>query len=98
MNVALSEAKVTAACKKAEVSISAIETLPAGGTHLVTTTGEGAETMRDLLANHLIEGRVRRFGYMPPPIGRQEVPAQLSPNQKRNSEQPSNPAPWFRVR
>ena len=63
MNVKLPEADVTARCKKAGVSISAIETLPSGGTHLVTTNSEGAEEMRHILAKHLILGRVQRFAF-----------------------------------
>jgi hypothetical protein len=63
MNITLAEADVTARCKKAGVSISAIETLPDGGTHLVTTNSEGAETMRQLLAKHLVLGRVKRFAF-----------------------------------
>jgi hypothetical protein len=63
MNVALTEADETARCKKAGVSVSAIETLPSGGTHLVTTTSEGAEEMRQVLAKHIIPGRVKRFAF-----------------------------------
>lgn len=64
MNVSLAETEVVARCEKANVAISAIEPLPAGGTHLVTVTGDGAAVMRRVLAKHLIEGRVQRFGYM----------------------------------
>lgn len=67
MNVSLPIADVTARCDKAGVSISAIETLPSGGTHLVTTTSDGAAQMRRLLAAHIIEGPVRRFAFMQPP-------------------------------
>lgn len=66
MNLTLAEAAVTQHCLTAKVSISAIETLPAGGTHLVCTTGEGAETMRAKLKKHLIEGPVRRFAFYHP--------------------------------
>lgn len=64
MNLALTEAEVTAHCDKADVAISAIEPLPAGGTHLVTVTGDGAAIMRRVFAKHLIEGRVKRFAFM----------------------------------
>ena len=64
MNVTLTEAEVTAHCAKAGVAISAIEALPAGGTHVVTVTGDGAATMRRVLVKHLIEGRVKRFAFM----------------------------------
>lgn len=60
MNVTLSESEVTALCAKSGVSISAIETLPDGGCHLVMTTSEGAEEMRRKLSEHLISGRVAR--------------------------------------
>lgn len=67
MNISLPQAEVTALCDKAGVSVSAIETLPSGGTHLVTTTGDGAEEMRKRFAKHLIEGRVKRFAFIQPP-------------------------------
>ena len=63
MNLTLAEADVTARCLAAKVSISAIETLPSGGTHLVTTTSEGAEEMRQKLKKFMIEGRVKRFAF-----------------------------------
>jgi hypothetical protein len=64
MNLRLPEAEVTAQCAAAKVAISAIETLPSGGTHLVCVTGEGAEEMRQKLKKHLIEGRVKRFAFL----------------------------------
>ena len=66
MNLALPEAEVAALCKSAGVTVSAIETLPSGGTHLVCVTGEGADEMRRRLKKHLIEGRVKRFAYYIP--------------------------------
>lgn len=63
MNLKLAEADVAARCKTAGVSISAIEALPGGGTHLVCRTGEGADRMRGLLAKQIIAGRVKRFAY-----------------------------------
>jgi hypothetical protein len=74
MNLALPEADVIVHCAKAGVSISAIETLASGGTHLVTTTGEGAVEMRRLLAKHLIDGAVKRFAFLPRPPERRVVP------------------------
>ncbi len=65
MNLTLPLDEVTAACLKAEVSISAIETLPSGGTHLVCTNGAGAEEMRTKLQRHLITGAVKRFAFHP---------------------------------
>jgi hypothetical protein len=63
INLSMPEAGVIASCNKAGVSISAIEVLPSGGTHLVCTTGEGAEEMRTRLKAHLIQGRVKRFAF-----------------------------------
>lgn len=64
MNLDLPEAEVVAQCEKLGVSISAIETLPSGGTHLVTTIVEGADLMRHKFKRNVIEGRVKRFPFM----------------------------------
>jgi hypothetical protein len=74
MNLSLAQAEVIAICKKEGVVISAIETLPSGGTHLVTVTGDQAETMRRVLSKHLIEGRVKRFNYMNAPQSQRNDP------------------------
>ena len=37
--------------------------VPCGGTHLVCTTGEGAEEMRHQLRRHIIPGKVKRFAF-----------------------------------
>jgi hypothetical protein len=63
MNVTLAEAEVVARCNKAGVAISAIETLPTGGTHVVTVTPGGAETMRGVFGKALIETKQRRFAF-----------------------------------
>ncbi len=63
INLTMPQAGVIASCAKAGVSISAIEELPSGGTHLVCTTGEGAEEMRTKLKAHLIQGRVKRYAF-----------------------------------
>lgn len=60
MNLSLAEAKVRSLCDKSGVSISAIEPLPDGGSHLVCTTADGAEEIRTKLKKYVIEGRVRR--------------------------------------
>ncbi|MGB7655973.1 MAG: hypothetical protein WBL74_10885 [Novosphingobium sp.] len=64
MNIKLPEAEVVKLCAAAEVVISAIETLPSGGTHLVCRTIEGADEMRHRCKKHLIEGRVKRFPFL----------------------------------
>jgi hypothetical protein len=66
MNLDLAEADVAASCKSAGVAVSAIETLPTGGTHLVCVTAEGAGEMRHKLKKHVIEGRVRRYAFYNP--------------------------------
>ena len=63
INLRLSEAAVRARCAEGGVSISAIEPLPLGGTHLVCTTSGGAEEIRLRLHKHLIVGVVRRFPF-----------------------------------
>ena len=63
MNLKLDEADVLAACEKAGVSVSTSEVLPRGGTHLVCTTGDGAEQMRRVFKKSLIEGYVKRFAF-----------------------------------
>lgn len=63
MNLKLPEATVRKRCTDGGVTISAIEPLPSGGTHLVCMTGTGAEAMRAMLADHLITGAVKRFPF-----------------------------------
>lgn len=63
LNLSMPEADVVAACEKAGVSISAIEPLPQGGTHLVCTISEGSDEMRRKLKGHLIDGPVKRFPF-----------------------------------
>jgi hypothetical protein len=63
MNTKMAEADVTALCRKAGVEISAIEALPAGGTHLVCATSAGSDIMREKLRTHLIEGTVKRYPF-----------------------------------
>ena len=63
MNLRLPEGDVLKLCAERQVTISAIETLPSGGTHLVCLTSAGAEEMRSQLHDHIIEGAVRRFPF-----------------------------------
>jgi hypothetical protein len=64
MNLKLAEKDVAARCAKAGIRISAIETLPSGGTHLVCVTGDDAAEMRRIFKSSLIEGPVKRFAFM----------------------------------
>ena len=63
INFDLPEDQVATACQESGVTISAIEPLQSGGTHLVCTTSEGADEMRLRYANHIIEGPVRRHPF-----------------------------------
>ena len=65
INLSLPEAQVRTMCERAAVKISAMETLPSGGTHLVCLTGEGAEEMRRRLKANIILGPVKRFAFYP---------------------------------
>jgi hypothetical protein len=91
MNLSLVEADVVAHCDEQGVAISAIETLPSGGTHLVTVNSDGAAVMRRVLAFYLIEGRVRRFNYMQAPQSQRQDPPQ-SP--RRDPPPPRSTSPW----
>ena len=63
VNLSLTEAEVRSRCDLSGIAISAIEPLPAGGTHLVCTTGAGATAIREQLAGQIIAGTVRRFPF-----------------------------------
>jgi hypothetical protein len=63
MNLQLSGPDVRARCDECGVSINAIEPLKSGGTHLVCTTGQGADEMRLRLKEYIIRGPVRRFAF-----------------------------------
>jgi hypothetical protein len=63
MNIKLPEPDVRAICASQSIRISAIETLPSGGTHLVCTTIEDADEARRKFKKNLIEGRVKRFAF-----------------------------------
>lgn len=63
MNLRLPEAYVQRQCMKSGISISAIEPLPSGGTHLVCTTMEGAVAFRSKFAEYVIQGPVGRFRF-----------------------------------
>ncbi|MDJ0278260.1 hypothetical protein QLH51_15785 [Sphingomonas sp. 2R-10] len=60
MNVSIAQADVEALCRKHGASISAIETLHSGGTHVVLKNGDAAETMRKAFGKKVIAGKVVR--------------------------------------
>lgn len=63
--VTLNEGEVVARCLSANVAISAIEGLPAGGTRLVCMSNDAAEVMRKKLKAYLITGAVVRHAQRP---------------------------------
>lgn len=63
INLTLTEAEVLDKCRAAGVGVSVTEELPSGGTHLVCTTGEGAEEMRLKFKNQIITGPVKRLPF-----------------------------------
>jgi hypothetical protein len=65
INLAMAEADVVARCAKENVGISAIETIPAGGTRLVCMSGADAERLRSKLKPHLIKGEIVRQRHRP---------------------------------
>lgn len=64
INLQLPEGDVRARCHESGVSLTAIETLQSGETHLVCKTADGADEMRLRLSDHVIHGTVRRFAFM----------------------------------
>jgi len=63
INLALPMADVRNLCARRGVSVSAIEPLPQGGTHVVCTTGEGADEIRLTLGDQVITRHVSRFPF-----------------------------------
>lgn len=63
--VDLVEASVVSRCLAEKVGISAIETLPEGGTRLVCMSTAGAESMRRKLKKNLITSVERQKRYPP---------------------------------
>ena len=60
INLNVSQADVTAMCDRHKVRISAIETLPDGGTRVVLVSPVGATTIANLFKAKIISGTVRR--------------------------------------
>lgn len=63
LNIEMREDQVLTQCQEAGVSVSTSEPLPAGGTHLVCTTSEGADEMRLRFQDYIIKGVVRRLPF-----------------------------------
>jgi hypothetical protein len=63
--LSLDEGVVVIRCLSENVAISAIESLPGGGTRLVCNSGDGAATIRLKLKRYVIEGDVTRERHRP---------------------------------
>ena len=70
INLSLPEQEVVDRCARKGIAISAMEPLPAGGTHLVCVTIEGADEARVLFKSAIIAGAVRRFPFQRPDYSR----------------------------
>jgi hypothetical protein len=70
IHISLDQNEVLDRCNAAKVGISAVESLPSGGTRLVCMSADGAAKMRKKLKSQLIAGPVTRRPYRPgtPPL------------------------------
>jgi len=66
INVKETVATVLAKCKSEQVDVSAIEALVSGGTRVVLSRPDDADTMRKIFAGKIIEGTVRRTPLVTP--------------------------------
>lgn len=64
INLALPEQEVRSRCDARKIKVSAMETLPSGGTHLVCLTIEGADDARAHFKKAIISGPVPRFAFL----------------------------------
>ena len=60
INVSIDRAAVEALCEKHTTRISAIETLPKGGTRVVMMNGDDAAVMRRVFGTKILAGNVER--------------------------------------
>ena len=65
LHLKLEEGDVVSRCLSANVGISAIESLPGGGTRLVCMSSDGAAELKRKLKSHLIAGSVVRSAFRP---------------------------------
>jgi hypothetical protein len=65
LHLKLEEGAVVTRCLSEQVGVSAIESLPGGGTRLVCKSSDGAETMRKKLKSYLIHADVTRARHRP---------------------------------
>ena len=64
INIRAEEPQVVAVCKKYKVVISAIETLPSGGTRVVLTTATEAATIVKAFGSKVMTGPVTRTSWI----------------------------------
>lgn len=60
INLDVAYREVVAMCERHNITISAIETLPAGGTRVVLMNSYDTAVIAHAFKSHLIEGSVRR--------------------------------------
>jgi hypothetical protein len=65
LNLNLEEGVVAIRCLSEKVGVSAIESLPGGGTRLVCMSNDGAALIRKKLKAYLIAGDVTRERFRP---------------------------------
>ena len=61
INIAAEPQAVLAMCAKKQAAVSAIEVLPAGGTHVVMVTLGEADTIRQAFKNQLLPRNTKRM-------------------------------------
>lgn len=60
VNISATPAEVMAMCARQATTVSAIEPLPDGGTHVVLVTMDGADTIRHAFKDKLLPRNTRR--------------------------------------
>lgn len=65
LHLKLDEGLVVIRCMSEKVDVSAIESLPGGGTRLVCKSSDGAAHLRRKLKSYLIAGEVTRERHRP---------------------------------
>ncbi len=65
VHLSLDEGVVVIRCLSEKVGVSAIESLPGGGTRLVCMSGDGAALIRKKLKTYLIDDDVERERHRP---------------------------------
>jgi len=60
VNLSMAEADVREQCRKSAIGVSSLEVLQSGGVRLVTSSVDGAETIRKKLNSKVVDGDVQR--------------------------------------